>query len=139
LIEIRYQRTGVEVSAISIPQIGERFVKAVVGEGYNLVRQEVPVKKGDLRRSIRERSSGLEGKVTVEAPYAIFVASGTKPHIIRPMRAQALRFTVGPEVVFAMRVQHPGTQPNPFVKRATDRLLRVIPEIFEKIWKRSVK
>jgi hypothetical protein len=139
LIEIRLQRSGIEISAISIPQIGERFVRAVIGEGYHLVRQEAPVKRGDLRRSVHQRSSGLEGEVTVGAPYAVFVASGTQPHIIVPMRVEALRFEVGGEVVFTKRVQHPGTQPNPFVKRATDRLLRVIPEIFDRIWKRSVK
>ena len=138
-MEITFQHRGVRISAISIPYIGERLVKAVVGEGYHLVRQEAPVKTGDLRRSVQQRSSGLEGEVSVGAPYAVFVASGTQPHIIRPVRARALRFEVGSEVVFAMRVQHPGTKANPFVKRAADRLLRLIPELFERIWKRSVE
>jgi hypothetical protein len=138
-MKLRFQHRGLQISAISIPYIGAAFVKEVVGEGYYLVRQEAPVRTGEMRRSVQQRSSGLEGEVMVGAPYAVFVASGTQPHIIRPVRAQALRFEVGGDVVFAKRVQHPGTQPNPFVERAARRLLRVIPEVFERIWKRSVK
>jgi hypothetical protein len=47
-----------------------------------------------------------------------YVINGTRPHLIRPVRAQALRFTTGGRVVFAKLVHHPGTQPNDFLSKA---------------------
>lgn len=47
-----------------------------------------------------------------------WVINGTRPHQIRPVRAQALRFTTGGRVVFARLVNHPGTQPNDFLNKA---------------------
>jgi hypothetical protein len=137
MIELRVQRSGIHVAAIAIPMIGAALVQAVVDAGYNLVRQEAPMRSGELRRSVQQRSAGLEGEVTIGAPYAVFVASGTQPHVIRPVRAHALRFEVEGDVVFATRVQHPGTQSNPFVQRAAQRLVRLIPQIFERVWKRA--
>lgn len=47
-----------------------------------------------------------------------WVINGTRPHQIRPVRAQALRFTTGGRIVFAKLVNHPGTQPNDFLGKA---------------------
>lgn len=138
MIEIKTASKGIDVSALSIPRIGSAFVMEVTGEGYSILRSEAPVKTEKLRRSIRQRSRGLEGEVTIGAPYAVFVATRTQSHIIRPARAQALRFEVAGEVVFSTIVRHPGTKPNPFVRRAAERLTRRIPEIFQRIWKRKV-
>lgn len=46
------------------------------------------------------------------------VNDGTRPHIIRPRRAQALRFRMGGRIVFAKLVHHPGTRARPFLDRA---------------------
>lgn len=82
-----------------------------------------PVDTGRLRASIRvERRSilGLRQRWTVgsDVEYAPMVNDGTKPHIIRPKRAKALRFRVGGKVVFARVVHHPGTRARPFLDRA---------------------
>lgn len=50
--------------------------------------------------------------------YSGFVNDGTRPHVIRPRNAQALRFRVGGRVVFARVVHHPGTRARPFLDRA---------------------
>lgn len=50
--------------------------------------------------------------------YAGFVNDGTAPHIIRPRRAQVLRFNVGGRTVYAKVVNHPGTRARPFLDRA---------------------
>ncbi len=47
-----------------------------------------------------------------------WITDGTDPHIIEPVTAKALRFTSGGTVVFAARVQHPGTKPDDFLLRA---------------------
>jgi hypothetical protein len=82
-----------------------------------------PVDTGRLRASIRvERRStfGLRQRWTVgsDVEYAPMVNDGTRPHIIRPKRAKALRFKVGGKTVFARIVHHPGTRARPFLDRA---------------------
>lgn len=52
------------------------------------------------------------------APYAGFVAFGTKPHEIRARRAKFLRFVQNGRVVFRKSVHHPGTEPRPFFNQA---------------------
>ena len=88
-----------------------------------------PVDTGRLRASIRvERRSffGLRQRWTVgsDVDYAPMVNDGTKPHIIRPKRAKALRFKVGGKTVYAMVVHHPGTRARPFLDRALQDVAR---------------
>lgn len=89
----------------------------------NRAKVLAPVRTGRLRASIRAeppRIFSLRGSVTIgsDLEYAAMVNDGTSPHIIRPRRAQALRFTVGGRVVYAKLVRHPGTRANPFLDRA---------------------
>lgn len=70
----------------------------------------------DLAGSGRQRRA----VVVVDHPAAVFVIHGTRPHVILPRRARALRFTASGRVVFAARVNHPGTRPNPFLLRALE-------------------
>jgi len=65
-------------------------------------------------RITRERDE-ITGYVISNHPATIYVVSGTRPHVIRPVRAQALRFQVGGRTVFAKIVYHPGTRANNFL------------------------
>ena len=60
----------------------------------------------------------IHGDVLSTHPATVYVIHGTRPHIIRPVRARALRFTVGGRVVFATMVRHPGTSANNFLVTA---------------------
>jgi hypothetical protein len=82
-----------------------------------------PVDTGRLRASIRgqaRRTWTLRPMFTVgtNVDYAVMVHDGTRPHIIRPRSKQALKFTIGGQVVFAKVVHHPGTRAKPFLDRA---------------------
>lgn len=82
-------------------------------------RREAPGSMGDyVDWRVVEDGRGLHGVVTCDHPAVKFVLDGTRPHVIRPRRAKALRFEVGGEVVFAKRVRHPGTRKNDFMGRA---------------------
>lgn len=89
-------------------------------------RQDVPVRTGNLGRSIEEDALVADGPlkvktgVTAKANYAVFVHEGTAPHTIRARNARALAFTVDGRRVFAKSVRHPGTRPNPFLRQAAE-------------------
>lgn len=52
--------------------------------------------------------------------YNMYHHDGTPPHVIRPRRKKALRYMVGGRVVFARRVNHPGTRGTRYLERALD-------------------
>ena len=93
-------------------------------------RVNAPVDTGRMAQAIKEDpivSLGpfrVIGGVTSHAPYSAFVHMGTRPHVIRPRNAAALRFTSGGRTVFASSVNHPGTRPRPFLTNAVARVLR---------------
>ncbi len=98
------------------------------GQVYRVAVREAPVRTGALRRSLRTTTNltfrGWAARVGSDLEYASFVHDGTRPHVIRPRRARALRFTIGGRVVFAARVNHPGTRPNRFLDRALQQVSR---------------
>jgi hypothetical protein len=66
--------------------------------------------------------------VGTNVEYAPAVEFGSARHVIR---GDPLRFEVGGEVVFAQSVDHPGTDPQPFLRpalEAADRNLRTLAE-----------
>lgn len=82
-----------------------------------------------LRDTIVKRlvhgSGGLAIHVGSEEDHAHLHHEGTRPHTIEPVRARALRFTgPGGTVIFAVRVQHPGTRPNRYLTDAANAVLR---------------
>lgn len=89
----------------------------------NRAKVLVPVDTGRLRASIRiesRRTLTLRSVYTIgsDVEYAKYVNDGTRPHIIRPRRAKALRFRVGGRIVYASVVHHPGTKARPFLDDA---------------------
>lgn len=81
--------------------------------------RELPRETGRLADSARYQGprrlseTHITGALMTDAePYDEYVEKGTRPHVIRPVRRQALRFNVaGGRTVFATKVNHPGTKP----------------------------
>ncbi|WP_448497847.1 hypothetical protein [Mycobacterium syngnathidarum] len=94
----------------------------------NQARADVPVRTGNLGRTIGEGPIHFTGPRTVagsvhaKADYALYVHEGSRPHLIRPRKAQALRFQIGGRTVFARLVRHPGTKARPFLRNAAARV-----------------
>lgn len=108
-------RTITNASRTELREAGRQVV--------NRARVLAPVDTGRLRASIRAdppRIFSLRGSLTVgsDLEYAAAVNDGSRPHVIRPRRAQVLRFRVGGQVVFAKIVNHPGTRGTHFLDKA---------------------
>lgn len=96
----------------------ERRVRRVEAEA----RRRAPGSMGDGRNitvQIRRGPGGdFQGVINSRHPASLYVLGGTRPHVIRPIRARALKFTVGGQTVHAKIVMHPGTKPNRFLQEA---------------------
>lgn len=123
----QYGLTGLRQAASMLED--ELFRRTPVGETRRL-RQAVTVKVNTGRDAIRV------GYDRTTAPHADFVLEGTRPHEIVPVNAQALRFEVGGEVVFATRVQHPGTQAQPIIEESIDAVIGDIETMLENLGQR---
>lgn len=84
---------------------------------------------GDLVRKTRVTPRGpLRLQTLVDTPYASYMREGTRPHEIQPRRKKVLRFIIDGVVIFARRVQHPGTKPNNWYDQALDEFPRMIQD-----------
>ena len=102
-----------------------------------VVEQTIPVKSGELRRSIHVSRRGPGYIVATNKVYARAVHEGRRSITIRPKSRKALKFTKGGKVVYTRKVTLPKTKPQPFFKEALDKfrsnaneeLSRIAPEI----------
>jgi len=97
--------------------------------GVAFAKKEAPVRTGYLRRSIQADIRPLKASIFPIAEYAPHVEFGTRPHIIVPVRTEALRWNN----TFVKRVRHSGTKPNPFMARAAKALEREAEIIFSSV------
>lgn len=99
--------------------IAHRRMSARTERVARIAADEAPGRMGDyISWKVRDAPRGLEGVIVCDHPAVRYVLDGTRPHIIRPRRAQALRFPYRGRTVFAAVVHHPGTRANPFLQRA---------------------
>lgn len=114
-------------------------MRRVVLVGERFGKQEAPVKKGPLRRSITSRveRGGDRGVIGTNLNYARPVHDGSRPHIIKPTRAKALMWKGALHPMKSVR--HPGNRPNPFLVRAGRRLQSVAAAEFGRDMFRGVR
>lgn len=106
-------------------------------------------KTGHLGRSIVPgRISGATAEVEARTPYAAVVEFGSKPHIIRPVRAKALAWggtrrlsgalaKGSSPTHFAKLVHHPGTKPYPYLLPGAKKAVAGIRDAVVKLWNQA--
>ncbi|QPX62138.1 hypothetical protein PBI_INDLOVU_23 [Mycobacterium phage Indlovu] len=110
------------------------FHRSLTRRIANQARADVPVRTGNLGRTIGEmpqtyRPFHVGGGVEATADYAAAVHEGSRPHLIRARRAEALRFFWHGREVFRKSVWHPGTRSRPFLRNAAERVVASDPRI----------
>jgi len=110
-------------------EIEERLEKAlpsIARRLWNELTIVCPVDTSRLVNSIKVKST-KEGLIIWMVDYGKHVEFGTPPHIIEPKDKQALRFKGGKgKFVFAKKVRHPGSRPNPFIRNTIQNKLKQI-------------
>lgn len=132
MASIRITLEGVNIDQSQVDLQGGAIVarvhRTITRRGANQARQDVPVKTGNLGRSIREELPvavsplHVTGGVSANTHYALFVHEGTRAH--GPVRAKALRFEIAGRVIFAKRVR--GVKARPFLRNAVERAAREV-------------
>lgn len=117
--EVRINRSRLERMLLLPGGLVERNLRKRARRVEARARELAP---GTMKRGISTRIEGrgrnLTAVIVSSHPATLYVVNGTRPHQIRPVRAKALRFTVGGRVVFAKLVNHPGTKANDFMNKA---------------------
>lgn len=109
----------------------------------------IPWRTGNLLQSFRFGISPFRASWGPTAYYAPFVEFGTRPHIIRPVRAKVLAWRSGGGAsyvtsksgkqyykkteggtTFASLVHHPGTKPSRFMEKLVDKSASEISRLF---------
>lgn len=117
---------------------------ATVREAKILVHR----KTGTTGRSIHLASATAERATVTASAAAPFLEFGTRPHVITPKAARALRWAASPAgrrltgsprkgaaVVFATRVNHPGTKPYPFMVPGARKAIEVTgADVVVNVW-----
>lgn len=95
------------------------------------VKLSAPVNTGAYRDSIQMSETTYDGNTIRTSVYTDamvydslgrgynlgeLIETGTRPHLIEPVRKQVLKFTIDGQTIFASHVFHPGTVANPHFK-----------------------
>ena len=100
---------------IAKKRVGTKVIRRAAAPIRADAKTRVPVKTGDLKRSIRTYVKvgrfSISGKVESRLPYAHLVELGTKPHYqTRKLKHEKKK----------RAVKHPGAKPKPFLRPAFD-------------------
>ncbi len=85
-----------------------------------VVKETVPFKTGELRKSIHVSRHGSGYIVGTNKVYARAVHEGRKAMVIRPKNAKALRWQSGRKAFYAKKVFQPARKGKPFFREAVD-------------------
>ncbi|UQA95611.1 hypothetical protein [Streptomyces halobius] len=99
--------------------LAERGLRKRTEKVARIAQRKAPGTMGAyLSWKIQSGPRGLQGVIVCDHPAVHYVLNGTRPHVIRPRRAKALRFDSGGRTAFAKVVHHPGTSANDFMGEA---------------------
>ena len=118
-------------------QFWERLLNRVGREGVRIMREEAPVRTGNLRESIHHEAdvNRREVHVKCDADYAAAVERGTRPHNIilsKPLSLRDKAIREGKKNLYFRAgtvLHHPGSKPNPFGRRTRDKLANKVDDI----------
>jgi len=117
----------------AVPELQAELIREFATNLRDNAKLEAPYDSGALVNSIVAEN----GRVVARAEHALYVHEGTRPHVIYPRNpGGVLSWVSGGARHFARHVFHPGTKPNPFLKRGLERTKRSAPRITQQVMDR---
>ena len=116
-INIQFHKHFEQVVGADITKIADKALQRTIAEADSICQQEAPVKTGNLRTSI------CRVCLTSNAKYWRVIQYGSKAHTITGNPLLAWKGKEDGKMHFARKVNHPGTEANPFVTRTAKRIV----------------
>lgn len=108
----------------------KKAMESTVRSGETMAAQKAPVKSGRLKNSLDTRKiDDSTWAIVSPVKYSSAVEFGTEPRVITPDDAEALYWPGAEHPV--KKVQHPGTEPQPFMRPALQHMVDIAPRKFE--------
>jgi hypothetical protein len=118
----------VKMTKKQLKQFWNKLKYGVANDLTNELVRRCPVDTGFLKNSINYRIIHNGAEIGM-APYAVYVEFGTAPHIITPKKkGGTLHWKSDNKDVFAKKVNHPGTRPQPFIRPSLNNLPMIIKD-----------
>lgn len=118
------------------PAMVGRTMRNAVEESLELVKREAETthrfqtRTGRLGKSVEKAMTGNASGVVflneAVAPHAAAIHDGSRPHVILPRNKKLLRWASNGRFIRALKVNHPGTRPDPFLHRAADSMAPMV-------------
>ena len=131
----------------------------------NVVKMQMKDVQKDISQATREWSKPVNmsvtenddgGTISIDDQRYLWVEEGTKPHIIKPRKAQVLRFLPGNRVrneiarrrnnaamadaaQYTSTVQHPGIKPRSITERILKKRRAKVLQAFEQMLEKAIK
>ncbi len=127
---ITIQVAGIEETREVFAKLVPRAQSSAIAKLAKAVHDDVETaigrhtKTGAMLQSLRWIKRDGEHRIYHDlqrAPHAAFVHWGTRPHVIKPSKRKALRWTSGGRYIFARFVNHPGYKGDPYFVAAVDQ------------------
>lgn len=101
------------------PAAHKAAVKRTIDQGVNAAQEEIKAVTAGWSTppAVSVRRTEYEAVIVVPDERWLFNDEGTRPHVILPKKRKVLKFEAGGGVVFARKVNHPGTKPQYLTKR----------------------
>lgn len=142
MIRISVEHSGLDIHVFA-RNIDKRLIQPLVerlaSRAEQIMREKAPVRTGVLRASIMKEVMDGGAVIRPTVPYAVYAETGTSPHEIQPVHAKALRFEVAGRLVFATRVQHPGSRPQPFIRETVDQVVQEMTGLYEQVFREAIE
>lgn len=116
------------LDAIGSPEMQRAFMGRLAARALAGMRTRIARKTSKTSQTLHIGTITASTAQILGSPNALRIERGTRPHIIVPKNAKALRFAAsasgrrlsgrprkGATVVFARRVHHPGTKAQPYI------------------------
>ena len=127
-----WDNAELERMGADVRRVINRAVEMTALEVWGNLAREAPVDHGRLAGSFQlEQVGDNQWRIVSGVDYALAVWEGTQPHRIEPVNAQALRFEIAGEVIFAKWVDHPGTEGDDYPGRAFDAAQERVDEFIQ--------
>jgi hypothetical protein len=114
----------------NVDRIMAGFAGRATRQVRQVARERINTQSGKYLRKIRSTVDQQSGRVrvTAGAPYSAILERGSRPHVIRPRKpGGVLRFRVNGRVVYAKKVNHPGTPAFHILRDGVKRTGRRLP------------